>query len=196
MSDETLDRSAERYAERFSRYNLVAVVNNLDNARELLNTLSRQGIDATKTSLLGPAAEDAEQTLDPNAKDRGVIADVTKNTAVGSVAGGAAGGLAGFLAGLGAFAIPGIGPAVGTALWIGTVGGAVIGSGVGGMLGGVATINDSEAWELTYQLQEGRALVGVHSDDRADIECARKVFDGENVVSIGEFDENGKRAGS
>ena len=192
MSEE-LERSAARYAEQFSRYNLIAVVNNLENARQLLNSLGRNGVEATHTSLLGPAAEDAEQTLDPGSKDRGVIGDLTKNTAVGSVAGGAAGGLAGFLAGLGAFAIPGIGPAVGTALWIGTIGGAVLGSGVGGMVGGVATINASEAWELTYQLQEGHALVGVHSDDRSDIERARKLLTSENIVSIGEFDENGKR---
>src|SRR5215212_6572799 len=130
MSDQLLDGSASQYAERFSRYNLIAVVDNLENARELLNKLQRQGIEASQTSLLGPAAEQAEHRLDPNRKDAGVIGDVTKATAVGSAAGGAAGGLAGFLAGLAAFAIPGVGPAIGTGLWISTVGGAVIGSGV------------------------------------------------------------------
>ncbi|HEX3244350.1 MAG TPA: hypothetical protein VHX16_02995 [Chloroflexota bacterium] len=193
MPDEMLDRSAERYAERFARYNLIAVVDNLDSARELLNHLQRQGIEASKTSLLGPSAERAEQTLDENPKDAGVIGDVTKATAVGSAAGGAAGGLAGFLAGLAAFAIPGVGPVIGTGLWISTVGGAVIGSGVGGMVGGVSAINAGEAWELTYQLQEGRALVGVHCDDREDIERARKAMTGPEVISVAEFDENGKR---
>jgi hypothetical protein len=196
MSDQLLDGGASQYAERFSRYNLIAVVDNLDNARGLLNKLQRQGLDASQTSLLGPAAERAEDTLDPNPKDAGVIGDVTKATAVGSAAGGAAGGLAGFLAGLAAFAIPGVGPVIGTGLWISTVGGAVIGSGVGGMVGGVAAINAGEAWELTYQLQEGRALVGVHSDDRDAIERAGKVMTGKEVISVGEFDENGKRRGN
>jgi hypothetical protein len=146
--------------------------------------------------LLGPAVENASEELDPNPKDAGVIEDVTKATAVGSVAGGAAGGVAGFLAGLAAFAIPGVGPAVGTGLWISSLGGAVIGSGVGGMVGGVSSINAGEAWELTYQIQEGRALVGVHSDDRKDIERAREVLKDEMIVSVAEFDENGKRIGS
>lgn len=196
MSDELLDRNASKYAERFGRYNLVAVVDNLDNARELLHKLQLQGIEAANTSLLGPAAERAEHELDPNQKDAGVIGEVTKATAVGSVAGGAAGGLAGFLAGLAAFAIPGVGPAIGTGLWISTVGGAVIGSGVGGMVGGVSSINAGSAWELTYQLQEGRALVGVHSDDRDDVERARKILTGKEVISVGEFDEHGNRIGS
>ncbi len=43
MSDETLDRSAERYAERFSRYNLVAVVNNLDNAQRVAQHAESSG---------------------------------------------------------------------------------------------------------------------------------------------------------
>jgi hypothetical protein len=193
MRDEMLDRGAARYAERLGRYNVIAVVDNLDNARELLNHLQRQGIEAARTSLLGPAAERAERTLDENPKDAGVLGDVTKATAVGSAAGGAAGGLAGFLAGLAAFAIPGVGPAIGTGVWISTLGGAVLGSGVGGMVGGVSAINAGEAWELTYQLQEGRALVGVHSDDPDDIERARKAMTGKEVISVGEFDENGKR---
>jgi hypothetical protein len=188
-----MDRNATRYAERFARYNLVAIVESLDQARDTLNKLQKQGLEAAKTSLLGPAAEDAKEERDPTPKDAAVIGDVTKATAVGSVAGGAAGGLAGFVAGLAAFAIPGIGPAVGTGLWISTLGGAVLGSGVGGMVGGVSSINAGEAWELTYELQGGRALVGVHSDDPKDIERSREVLRGEEIVSVAEFDQNGKR---
>jgi hypothetical protein len=198
MPDE-LTRAASTYAERLNRYNVIAVVENLERAREALNALSRAGIQPANTSLLGPAAERAraETLVDPAAQDGAVIEDVVKASAVGSVAGGAAGGAAGFLAGLAAFAIPGIGPAVGTGMWISTLGGAVLGSGVGGVLGGVSSISSSDAWALSHQVQKGHALVGVHSDDAETVRRARDIVaDLKGVLDIGEFDENGKRIGS
>jgi len=194
MSDE-LTRAASVYSERLNQYNVIAVLKDLDHARDALNALGRAGIQPASTSLLGPAAERArEETLvDPAAQDGAVIEDVVKSSAVGSVAGGAAGGAAGFLAGLAAFAIPGIGPAVGTGMWISTLGGAVLGSGVGGVLGGVSSISSSDAWALSHQLQKGHALVGVHSDDPETVTRARDILADHHVIEIGEFDETGKR---
>jgi len=188
-----MERIAEQNSDRFQRYNVVAVLKDLDAAREAMNALQRAGIEAGRTSLLGPSADAAEDDTETTTKDRGVIGDVTKATAVGGVAGGALGGVTGFLAGLAAFAIPGVGPAVGTGLWISSLGGAVIGSGVGGMLGGVSKINAGDAWELTYELKNGRALVGVHADDEGIVRQGAEILKKESPVSMGFFDEEGRR---
>ncbi|MFN0073646.1 MAG: hypothetical protein ACKVVP_19370 [Chloroflexota bacterium] len=195
MPEDTMNQVASDNSERFRRYNVIAVVDSLDHARDVLNGLQKGGIDASRTSLLGPTADAARADEDSSSREAGMMGDVAKSTAVGSVAGGAAGGMAGFLAGLAAFAIPGVGPAIGTGVWISTLGGAVLGGGVGGMVGGVSSISAGNAWELTYQLQEGRALVGVHSDERSTIEHARSILSGETILAIGEFDENGHRIG-
>jgi hypothetical protein len=100
VSDALLNRSASSYADRFSRYNVIAVVDNLDSARAS-EQAPAPGIEAAQTSLLGPAAERAEHTLDPNRKDAGVTGDVTKATAVwistrgGAVIGSGMGGMVG-----------------------------------------------------------------------------------------------------
>jgi len=192
MSDQPMDRIAEQNSERFRRYNVLAVLPTLDAAREAMNALQRAGIESGNTSLLGPSMEAAEHDLETNEKDRGVIGDVTKATTIGGVAGGAIGGVTGFLAGLAAFAIPGVGPAIGTGLWVSSIGGAVLGSGVGGMLGGVSKINAGDAWELTYELKNGRAIVGVHSDDERLVQRGAEILKDQSPVSMGFFDEDGR----
>jgi hypothetical protein len=78
-------------------------------------------------------------------------------------------------------------------MWMSTLGGAVLGSGVGGVLGGVASIDSSDAWALSHQVQQGHALVGVHSDDRETVIRARDILAARDVIDVGEFDRNGKR---
>lgn len=193
MSQDSLERAATKYSERFGQHNVIAVFPGLSEAREAMQALQRQGIEATHISLLGPAAEEAAADADTTERDGRVIGEVTRATAGGTLAGGAAGGLAGFLTGLAAFAIPGVGPAVGTGVWLSTLGGATLGGGIGGMLGGVSAINAGEAWELSHHVKEGRALVGVHADDPQIVERAASTLAQHRPLELGHFDEHGRK---
>lgn len=158
-----------------------------------MQALQLRGIDAANISLLGRAAEDAAVDQETTSRDGRIVEEVAKKTAGGAVAGGAVGGIAGVLAGLAAFAIPGIGPAIGTGLWVAGLGGATLGGGIGGMVGGVSAINAGQAWELTYHVKEGRALVGVHADDPEVVDRALEVLEEHKPLEMGRFDENGRR---
>jgi len=193
VNEQPMDRVAAQNSERFQQFNALAVLKDLDAARAAMNALQKAGLEAGKTSLLGPSADAAERDTETTEKDSGVIGDVTKASAVGGVAGGAVGGVTGFLAGLAAFAIPGVGPVIGTGVWASSLGGAVLGGGVGSMIGGVSKINAGDAWELTYELKHGRALVGVHSNDQREVQRGAEVLKQEKPLAMGFFDEDGRR---
>lgn len=170
---------------------VVATLPDLESARAALMALERSGIDGERISIVGRPAELAAALAahDTSAADTGVLGDVAKATVAGGAAGTVAGGLAGFLAGAAAFAIPGVGPVIGTGVWVATAGGATLGS-ILGVITGVASIPNSEDWELTYQtaLSEGRALVAVHPKDADEADRAVETLRRLDPVMLDRYD--------
>ena len=181
--------------EKFADYNIVATFQDMETARKAISALERGGIEGVNISLLGQARDEAESTVDEVQRDAGAVGDVTKAAAVGAATGTGAGALAGLVGGLMAFGIPGVGPFIGSAIWAATLGGAGVGAAIGGLVGGTAATNQSESWEATYQesVRSGRVLVGVHSDDRADIDPARDILQGQDALNIEVFDAQRRR---
>jgi hypothetical protein len=119
--------------------------------------------------------------------------DIAKRAGTGAAAGGALGAVAG----LAAFAIPGVGPVVGMGLLAAAVGGSVAGASVGGMVGGVAGISLEEDWDLTFQesIRAGQVLVAVHAAEKADVESAAEVLQGQGADRLEWLDADGRRMG-
>jgi hypothetical protein len=180
----------------FAEHNVVASLPDMEAAREAIAALEHAGIEANNISLLGPAAEEAEARTATSAgeeAEREFAADAARSAGVGAAAGAGVGGAAGFLAGAAAFGIPGLGPAIGAGIWATTIGGAVAGAGVGFTAGGVGGVKESEAWALTYEnVQHGRVMVGVHSDEPDQVDRAEAVLQDANPLQIRTFDRRGR----
>jgi hypothetical protein len=189
-------RSREMQEAPFAEHNAIGVFPDMVAARKAMDALERGGIDAVHISLLGPRAEEASSRADTRERDENVAVDVGKRAGIGAAAGTAAGGIAGLIAGALAFAIPGVGPVIGAGVWAAAAGGAVAGGAVGGVIGGISAVGLNEAWELTYQsVRAGRVLVGVHSDDRGDVDRGADILREHGALSVDRFDRGGRRLG-
>ena len=183
----------EQNRQGFAEHNVTAAFSDMDEARKGLDALEAAGIESSRISLLGPAAEEAATEADTRSRDLEATKDVGKKVAAGAAAGSAVGGAAGFLAGLAAFAIPGVGPVLGAGVWAATIGGAVAGGSVGGVVAGVGSIDVSEAWELTYQsVRAGRVVVGVHSDDQEEVGRGAEALEKLEPLSMHRFGREGR----
>ena len=187
-------RNAEANETPFAEYNVIAVYPDMGAAGRAMDALERGGVDAVHISLLGRPVEEAAGQADTRERDEGVARHVGKRVGIGAAAGTAAGGIAGLVAGAVAFAIPGVGPVIGVGIWAAVAAGGVAGGAVGGMIGGVSSFDMTEAWELTHQsVREGRVLVGVHSDDRSDVDRGAEILQDQDPVQVSRFDRAGKR---
>jgi hypothetical protein len=181
--------------QRLSEHNVMAVFNNLEEAREAIQALEQHGLEARKVSLVGPGPEEVREETDTAERDSRIAGDVGKRAAVGAAAGGAVGGTAGFLAGAAAFSIPGIGPVIGAGIWAAALTGAGVGGVIGGVAGGLSGLDMGEAGELTYEsLKASRVVVAVHAEDEEEAATAEKVLSG-NPQEIQRYDSRGRRFG-
>lgn len=154
------------------KYNVVAVVSSLDEARNAVLALEKAGF-SDEISLLG-----AEQAPDDGSADPD-LDSVGKNIATGAATGGVVAGVAGAAASV---VIPGIGPAIAAGIW------AIAGAGAGGVLGGVQTLGDSPAWRETFAaVESGNVVVGVHSDDPAAVDDASEVLADLDPIALNRF---------
>lgn len=175
---------------RYPEHNVLAALPDPDTARDAIVTLERGGVEGKTISLL--ARDDDREAVREG--DRELTADVGKRVATGAAVGGTGGGLAGLLAGAAAFAIPGIGPVVGLGIWGAAIGGAVAGTAVGGLVGGISGLGMGEAWEATYsQIENGRAVVGVHADDSAVVDRGAELLEESGGEILGRYDSEGRR---
>jgi hypothetical protein len=191
MTSAPSDRAS--VGDRFARHNVVATYMEPDNADAALRSVESEGIDGTKISLLGREDRLAVYQAEEESESEELPKGVAKGVASKSAAGTAAGGIAGFIAGAAAFGIPGIGPAVGAGIWAATASGAVAGAVAGGVMGGI-----QETWAARYDdaVKEGRVLVGVHSDDGAEIDSAEKVLREAGAERTDRFDSQGRLTSS
>jgi hypothetical protein len=194
MSATPSDRATGGRAGRdFARHNVVATYLEPEAVDRAVRSLEREGIDRTKVSLLGRENRLAVYQAEEESESSELPKDVTKGVATTGAAGTAAGGIAGFIAGAAAFGIPGIGPAVGAGIWAATASGAVAGAVAGGVMGGIRG-----TWAARYEdaIKEGRVLVGVHSEDAAEIEAAEEIMRKEGAERTDRFDSEGRLTSS
>ncbi|HVK53704.1 MAG TPA: hypothetical protein VM532_01620, partial [Burkholderiales bacterium] len=113
----------------------------------------------------------------------------------GAVAGGATGmGLGavfGWLAGIGALAVPGVGLFIAAGPIMGALGGAAVGGVAGGIVGALVGmgIPEYEAKRYEGKLRGGNILISVHTDDSAQRDRAKKVFERAGAEDIGSSGE-------
>ncbi|MBT8249151.1 MAG: hypothetical protein KJN81_02725 [Acidimicrobiia bacterium] len=159
-------------------YNIVAAVSNLRDARSLIESLGKHGIEASNISLLGAYASEPGESVDDAASDDPAT-ETTKGSAVGAAIGAGVGA-----ATAAAFALPGVGPVVAGGLW------ALMGGTVGGLVGGASQVALAEAWEHTFQaVREGNFAVGVHSVDQSEIDRAQPVMERAEALAINRFED-------
>ena len=102
-----------------------------------------------------------------------------EGAATGAGTGAVLGGGLGWLAGIGALAIPGLGPLIAA----GPIMAALTGAAVGGTIGAltdaliVMGIPEFEAKRYEGRVKGGRALISVHSEDAAETERAKNIFE-------------------
>lgn len=175
--------------------NVFATYAEPERAREAIVSLERQGIEANNISALAlDTADDVTPghestrvtTVDKDSELLGEVgSDVGKGAAMGAVA-GALGSTAI------ALAIPGVGAALGAGILAITAGGAMAGTGVGGFAGAVATTPATRAWEQALiDLDDGRVVVGVHTDDREVFGSACSVLSDSGALSVRQLDPEG-----
>jgi hypothetical protein len=114
-----------------------------------------------------------------------------EGAATGAGAGAMLGGGVGWLAGIGALAIPGLGPLIAAGPIMAALGGAAVGGTVGGISGGLIGmgIPEYEAKRYEGQVKGGRALISVHSENSAETDRAKAIFEAagaEDVSTAGE----------
>ena len=104
----------------------------------------------------------------------------------GGVAGMGVGAGLGWLVGIGTLAIPGLGPFIAAGPIMAALSGAAIGGATGGIVGALIGmgIPEVEAKHYDERLREGRALVTVHTEDMAERDRARAIFERHNAEDI------------
>lgn len=114
-----------------------------------------------------------------------------EGAATGAGTGVLLGGGLGWLVGIGALAIPGVGPLIAAGPIMAALSGAAIGGAVGGVSGALIGmgIPEYEAKKYEGKLTSGGTLISVHSDNSAETNRAKMIFQkfgGEDISTGGE----------
>ncbi|MCX7514724.1 hypothetical protein [Frateuria sp. STR12] len=104
----------------------------------------------------------------------------------GGVAGMGTGAILGWLAGIGTLAIPGVGPFIAAGPIMAALGGAAIGGATGGIIGALVGmgIPEEEAKHYDEKVRGGHVLISVHTDDMAERDRARAIFERRGAEDI------------
>lgn len=159
---------------------VIALYDNVSDARNALEELVRAGYDRDQMSLVA------------NDKDKAYVAELEKGSyakegaAAGAGTGAAIGGVAGILAGLGGLLIPGIGPVVAAGPLVGALAGAGMGAASGGLVGGLVGmgIPEEEAKYYAEGLRRGGVLLLLRTDESREQEAIR-IMNLYNPVDLG-----------
>ena len=114
-----------------------------------------------------------------------------EGAATGAGTGALLGGALGWLTGIGALAIPGVGPLIAAGPIMAALSGAAIGGAVGGLTGALIGmgIPEYEAKKYEGKLKGGSVLISVHSENAAETERAKAIFQAakaEDIATSGE----------
>jgi len=109
-----------------------------------------------------------------------------EGAATGAGTGALLGGGLGWLAGIGALAIPGLGPLIAAGPIMAALAGAAAGGTLGGITGALIGLGipEYEAKRYEGQVKGGRALISVHSEDTAETERAKEIFEAAGAEDV------------
>ena len=154
-------------------------------ASNIVGNLKTAGFSNNDISVLLP---DKAGTRD-FAHEKGTKAPEGAVTGAGT--GGVLGGVLGWLVGIGALAIPGVGPFIAAGPIMAALGGAAIGGTAGGVIGALVGmgIPEFEAKKYEGKVKSGSTLISVHSDDSAETQRAKDIFEragAKDITTTGE----------
>ena len=155
-------------------------VKTADQAAQVANRLKTMGFTSNDISVLMPDKSGTKAfAVDNQTK-------APEGAATGAGTGALLGGGLGWLAGIGALAIPGLGPLIAAGPIMAALTGAAVGGAVGGVTGALIGLGipEYEAKRYEGKLKGGHALISVHSDDSAETERAKKIFEAAGAEDI------------
>ena len=150
-----------------------------------VDTLKAENFRNTDISVLFPENEGSKEFAhEKNTK-------APEGAATGAGAGAVVGGGLGWLAGIGALAIPGLGPFIAAGPIMAALAGAGVGGAVGGLTGALVGmgIPEYEAKRYESKVKSGNALISVHSENAAETDRAKAIFEaagGEDISTSSE----------
>jgi hypothetical protein len=154
---------------------LIGIFKTHEDAEKGVNALVQAGFPPAEIGFMGPG--EAEQPQFPKA------------AAAGTGGGAVAGAIAGGLLGVASMAVaPGVGPVVTVGAWLPPLIGVVTGGSAGGTLGGLLSLAGIEDEGLHYrqQIQSGRYLVNVTTDDAGRARAALQEAGALEVADLGD----------
>ena len=160
-------------------------VKNSAQAEQIVDTLKRGGFTRDDISVLMPDKAGAKSfAVDNQTK-------APEGAATGAGTGALLGGGLGWLVGIGALAIPGLGPFLAAGPSMAALSGAAVGGTVGGLTGALIGmgIPEYEAKRYEGKIKGGHALISVHSENSAETDRAKKIFEtagAEDIATSGE----------
>lgn len=173
-------------------YNLTVSLPSMQAARQAVEALDWAGVANSDITLGGSLAAQAVTATDTAAADGRLGASAARATLGGAAIGSALGAAVGLLAGGATFGLTSMDPALGAGLWATTLGGTAAGGGVGFTTGAMATMKQSQAWELTlHDVGEGHVSVEVHTEDPRELDKATKALHRRGFGSLHVFDRDG-----
>lgn len=161
-------------------------------ATQVVDHLKRAGFTRDDISVLMPDKSGTKDfAVDNETK-------APEGAATGAGTGALLGGGLGWLAGIGALAIPGLGPLIAAGPIMAALSGAAVGGTLGGITGALIGmgIPEYEAQRYEGKLKGGHVLISVHSEDSAETDRAKKIFEaagGENIATSSEPSTSHKR---
>jgi hypothetical protein len=161
-------------------------------AAQIVNQLKTGGFSSSDISVLMPdKAGTKEFAVDNQTK-------APEGAATGAGTGAVVGGGLGWLAGIGALAIPGLGPLIAAGPIMAALTGAAVGGTVGGITGALIGLGipEYEAKRYEEKLKGGNALISVHSENSAETDRAKQIFEAagaEDISTAGEPSVSGRR---
>jgi hypothetical protein len=161
-------------------------------ATQVVDQLKAAGFTSNDISVLMPDKSGTKEfAVDNETK-------APEGAATGAGTGAVLGGGLGWLAGIGALAIPGFGPLIAAGPIMAALTGAAVGGTIGGLTGALIGmgIPEYEAKRYEGKVKGGAALISVHSEDSAQTERAKKIFEAaraEDISTSGEPSLSTKR---
>lgn len=164
---------------------IFCTVKNTDQATTVVDRLKATGFAARDISVLMPDKESSKNFAVNNETKS------PEGAAVGASTGAVVGGSLGWLAGIGALAIPGVGPLIAAGPIMAALTGVALGGAVGGVSGALIGLGipEYEASRYVGKLKGGRCLISVHSEDSAETERAKKIFEEAGAEDISSSSE-------
>ncbi|MBF6570411.1 MAG: hypothetical protein IVW54_16210 [Candidatus Binataceae bacterium] len=149
------------------------IAKNQSQAITIADNLKAAGFSANDVSVLFP---DKQGTRDFAHEQH---TKGPEGAATGATGGAILGGALGWMVGIGALAIPGLGPFIAAgpimAAMAGVAGGAAVGGLTGALIG--MGIPEYEAKRYEGKVKNGNILISVHTEDSAERDRAKKIFE-------------------